>query len=173
MDNFRAEIIFNEEIAACHYKMALRPTGIKSKFLPGQFIHLKINDSYDPLLRRPFSVFSTHGRNIEIIYKVVGKGTGLLSKKKPEEVVDIIGPLGNSFKMPPKNNTCIIVGGGMGVAPLHQLSLELIKRKNRVEFFIGAKAKDYIICLEELKNCLLYTSPSPRDGLLSRMPSSA
>ncbi len=112
---------------------------------PGQFFMVKINDFNYPLLRRPFSVADFNNRFIEIVYKIVGEGTKILSRKKKGEFIDLLGPLGNGFNNIDKNRQLFIVGGGIGVAPLMYLS-DFLKNVYKINFeqYFGFNTKDEI-----------------------------
>lgn len=129
----------NKKIGPKIYKMQLKSSE-KISGKPGQFIHLKINsDSYDPLLRRPFSIFDLNSKKnlLTIIYKVCGKGTQLMKKLKKEDKVEVLESLGNGFSLNKKNENIILLGGGMGIAPLYFLAKE-IKDKNNIKVLLGA-----------------------------------
>ena len=85
---------------------------------PGQFVNIKVNDSYEPLLRRPLSIHRVKGNKIFLLYEVLGKGTEALSYRKAGECLDVIGPLGAGFKFNRRPETVdsryILVAGGMG-----------------------------------------------------------
>ncbi|HMA60508.1 MAG TPA: dihydroorotate dehydrogenase electron transfer subunit [Halanaerobiales bacterium] len=133
----------NEKVGPGIYKMVFKteknPTG-----KPGQFIHLKINNaSYDPLLRRPFSIFDINKKekSLTIIYKICGRGTRLMKDIKKGDEVDILENLGNGFNLNNKNKKIVLIGGGMGIAPLYLLTKKLYK-KNKLMVLLGAKNKE-------------------------------
>jgi len=125
---------------------------IAQRVYPGQFLSIRLSDKLEPLLRRPFSVHRVNGPAIEIFYQVVGFGSRILSGKKAGEFVDIIGPLGNGFNLPPVNNGFepILVAGGMGVAPLLFAAEKL--KACRALVFIGAKTKNQLLCQKEFSD---------------------
>ena len=120
-----AKIISNIRTAKGYYLLKLEvPSGFKDA-QPGQFIHVRINDSSDPLLRRPFSIHkinpisSKSGKrfNLDILYEVKGRGTKLLAEKRQSEYLNILGPLGRGFDCQSQGTTPkthIIIAGGMG-----------------------------------------------------------
>ena len=112
------EILSNEEVAGGIFRMAISSWPEVQDAHAGQFIHIRCSSLYDPLLRRPFSIHERNQDSLVILYRVVGKGTDLLSKRKPGEKIDVIGPLGCGFKAEPSAESALIVAGGMGVAPL-------------------------------------------------------
>jgi dihydroorotate dehydrogenase electron transfer subunit len=126
------------------YVMGIRSPDIARNASPGQFINVRVHDLCQPLLRRPFSIYRVLGDVLEIIFNCVGAGTAILSGKKTSELLDIIGPLGRSFDTSADFETALLIGGGMGVAPLPILSSALKSRK-RIFTFLGARSKDLII----------------------------
>ncbi len=115
----------NCEIAPGIFHLELECPEVFSRIMPGQFIHVRVNSSLDPLLRRPFSISSlTAEKNAVVLYKVVGKGTRLLTEKCAGEKVDLLGPLGNGFDLEAASDadSIVLVAGGMGAAPLTLLA---------------------------------------------------
>lgn len=114
------EIKDNADIAPGVYRMVLECPEVAECAAPGQFIHIRCSDALSPLLRRPISIaMADKGAGIiEIIYRVVGEGTRLLAQKNKKDMLDIMGPLGRGFPLQPGMKHPIIVGGGIGMAPL-------------------------------------------------------
>ena len=135
------------------------PKGPFAKAGPGQFVHVRVADFGDPLLRRPFSIHDIVPSRkaqrcfLRLVYEVVGKGTRLLSEKKAGSPVDILGPLGNGFDMKglASAKTIVLVAGGMGVAPLYFLAKRLLggmRRRaqgTRPLVLVGARTKKYLV----------------------------
>lgn len=142
MLNENCKIISNEEICKDVYKMNIHSPSIVSIAYPGQFLHIRIGEQYDPLLRRPISICSLDKSNgkITLIYRILGKGTKLLSLIKPGELLNVLGPLGNGFKVF-KNKKCAVIGGGIGIAPL----LELSKQLDSPDIYLGFKDEVYMV----------------------------
>ncbi|MBN1445962.1 MAG: dihydroorotate dehydrogenase electron transfer subunit [Candidatus Omnitrophica bacterium] len=109
--------------------------------LPGQFIHIKIDGLF---LRRPFSVAGQKNNRLAILYKVVGKGTEILARKKGGETLNAIGPLGKSFPVIKKWKNVYLAGGGTGIAPLIFLADKLSGEDVKITFFYGAKSRGCI-----------------------------
>jgi len=154
MVHTKAEILLNRKIAQDHCKMVLRLESFKGPIRAGQFFHIRAGSDYDPLLRRPISIHRIGSRPniVELLYKVVGKGTQLMSRRSKGTYLDLIGPLGNGFKVPKSQSNFILIAGGMGVAPLVALADELACfRKRSVTAVLGAKTKELITCKSELK----------------------
>jgi len=156
MVEIEAKILLNEKVGPERYKMILSAPEIARQAKPGQFVHVRVGEGYNPLLRRPFSVHRVKGQKIEILYKVVGKGTDILSRKKNGEFLDILGPLGSGYRSPSdtsKISDVILVAGGIGVASLLFLaeSLSVTSPELSILAIIGAKDKDELLCEGDFK----------------------
>jgi len=154
----KAKVIKNIEVAPRYYKIALSCSPIAKDANAGQFVAIKITDSYEAFLRRPFSIHKLSGPGIEILYEIVGRGTEILSQKKAGEYLDVIGPLGNGFDLGVNTNdrTPILVAGGIGVAPLLFLAEKLResqkpKAKSKNVVLIGAKTRSDVLCEKEFR----------------------
>lgn len=90
---------------------------------PGQFVNLRIDGCY---LRRPLSVCAVDGDRLTLIYKVVGKGTEILSRMREGSVINALTGLGNGFDVSAGGVRPLLIGGGVGVPPMYQLCRELI-----------------------------------------------
>lgn len=133
------KILENRKVGTDYYFMKLETQAIDESWLPGRFLHLKLSRkrSHDPLLRRPFSLFDVHREKkiFDLLYCVVGRGTKIMSEFNPGEQIDFIGPLGTGFTKP-KGENILVIGGGMGTAPLFYLCRK-ISRDNQVTVFLG------------------------------------
>ena len=113
---------------------------------PGQFAELRIDETPTVMLRRPISVHSFNAEKNEIgfLVQVVGDGTRWLGSLKAGDKVNTLLPLGNGFTMPvASGKRYLLVGGGVGSAPLYYLAEELKKGGNEFTILIGARsAKD-------------------------------
>jgi dihydroorotate dehydrogenase electron transfer subunit len=123
---------------------------------PGQFVHLLAGEDRSFPLRRPFSIHRVERPGaalgtVEVVFDVVGAGTLALSRLRPHDVVDVLGPLGRPFTPPPAPTGCLLVGGGYGTAPLFFLATELRVRRCRVDFVIGAASAGRLLDAMEAK----------------------
>lgn len=129
--------------------------------LAGQFVNVKVDDSETTFLRRPISVHDIDYKKhlLYLLIKIVGEGTEKLSKLKKDELVNIILPLGNSFTIH-KNSTCLLVGGGIGIAPLYHLSKDLYTNGSKPDILIGVRSKLDIVLEEKFSKYanLYYTT---------------
>ncbi|MDW7672914.1 MAG: dihydroorotate dehydrogenase electron transfer subunit [Bacillota bacterium] len=145
------EIVKHEEIMENHFLLTLIAPEIIEEVKPGQFINVRATKQLDPLLRRPISIFGADSSKgeLSIVYRVVGRGTEMLSKKKAGELLDIIGPLGNGFLLPPNDpNHVLVIGGGIGLAPLQFLVRTLINDGHKVTLIAGLRNKEQLPLLE-------------------------
>jgi len=103
--------------------------------VPGQFLMLRVSDGADPLLARPFGIAGFQGGgadvSLEILYRVVGRGTMDMTQWSAGQRVRFLGPLGKGFDLPPKGSRGLLIAGGIGLPPLLFLAREMEKR-NRV-----------------------------------------
>jgi dihydroorotate dehydrogenase electron transfer subunit len=145
----KAEIVRSEKLAAEIYRFTVKAQDIAAEAKPGQFVMIRVGEGLDPLLRRPFSVHQViEGGLIQILFKVVGKGTEQLSRLKTGMWLDILGPLGRGFVIGTGQKHCL-VGGGIGIAPLLYLVKGLLKKNEpaTIKILIGARTKDEIDAL--------------------------
>ena len=163
------EVIRNVRISTDHYQMTLRDDGRISNAdgsKPGQFVNLSIPEREDLLLRRPFSIAMTRPEqsSLEIVYRVVGKGTKAMVNLKPGDVIDLMGPLGNGFTIPEGGETCLLMGGGCGVAPLWGLAEALHHKGNRLIALLGFQSLDKVFGEGIFKDCHAETIVTTDDG---------
>ena len=143
------QIISNKEIAPNVFRMIFSGDVSEIK-APGQFVNLKIDELY---LRRPISVCDTDGKSLfTIIFKVVGKGTLILSEKKAGSTVEIMTGLGNGYDTSPSGDFPLLIGGGVGVPPMYLLAKKLISEGRHVSVILGFNKKEEIFCEDEFRS---------------------
>lgn len=150
-------ILWNQPVATGYYRMGLACDHGFDTAKPGQFIMLRVGARGNPLLRRPFSLLGLirekgQVTGIEILYKVVGKGTRQLSECQAGERLSVIGPLGNAFLVPDTCRQLILVAGGVGVPPIRFLAQSLLEKDgalDRCVVFIGGRTQDDLVCISE------------------------
>jgi len=119
-----APVLANEAAGEHYRRLLLKAPSIAERAAPGQFVNLRVTRTLDPLLARPFSVFYAEpasGR-VEVLYKVLGRGTAALAEVPAGTELPLSGPLGNSFKIEDGAEVHVAVGGGTGVAPAYFLA---------------------------------------------------
>ena len=141
-------ILLNKAVNENVKHMVIKAPEIANLAEPGQFVHVKTLHS-ENFLRRPFSIADVDKNEgtITLIYRIVGKGTAEYSRLKEGEEFSILGPIGNGFKL--KEGRPLLVGGGVGIAPLIYLS-RLLKDQKPI-LLIGGKNKDEVFWEEYLK----------------------
>jgi dihydroorotate dehydrogenase electron transfer subunit len=128
------------------YALAFRSRSIARSVKAGQFLNVRVDGTTDPLLRRPFSVYRAEGDFVELIFHVIGKGTALLAAKRKGDAIDVLGPLGTPFKLTEGDfATAILVGGGLGVAPLPIATATLRAARTPVATFLGARSSNQVV----------------------------
>ena len=145
------------------YSMWLLAPEIAAQAVPGQFISLYCKNK-DTLLPRPISLCEVNRTDgtLRIVFRVVGAGTEEFSKMNPGEDIRILGPLGNGFPVSecPEGKKAVLIGGGIGIPPLLQLSKEL---KGEVTVVLGYRDSD--TCLrKELEDAADHVVIATEDG---------
>ena len=121
---------------------------------PGQFAELRIDDTQGIILRRPISIHFVDVEKNEIgfLVQVVGEGTKKLAAVKEGDKVNTLLPLGNGFGIDgDKSKKLLLVGGGVGSAPLYYLGAELKKAGYDFTFLIGARKKEDLYMRDEFE----------------------
>jgi dihydroorotate dehydrogenase electron transfer subunit len=169
------EVLERRRVGAYH-ALTLVAARIAGQARPGQFVHLLAGEDRSFPLRRPFSIHRAERPGgsggppewslgepggsggppaalgtVEVVFDVVGAGTLALSRLRPHDVVDALGPLGRPFAPPETPTGCVLVGGGYGTAPLYFLATELRLRRCRVDFVIGAASAGRLLDAMEAK----------------------
>jgi len=128
-------------------EMVLEAPRIARSVKPGQFVHVALPEGGTHLLRRPLSVYktSTEAGTITLLFQVVGEGTRLLYELAEGTELSLIGPLGQGWKHA-EAQSCLIVGGGVGAAPLFLLAQELVAQGAHIEMVLGAATDDLLVC---------------------------
>lgn len=141
MKQFSATITKNSKLCKDFFQLDFSWESEKPK--AGQFLTIRICDCCIPLLRRPFafSAFNNQLNIASIIFQRRGVGTDLLAAKAPGEKIDVIGPLGNSFPLPEKNQKPILIAGGIGLGPVLFLSRTLQDLNISSKFIFGCRNK--------------------------------
>ncbi|MGL4820850.1 MAG: dihydroorotate dehydrogenase electron transfer subunit, partial [Bacilli bacterium] len=151
--NEQMTVTNQEQIAKHIYKLTLRGELVNEMKQPGQFVHLRVEDSTSPLLRRPISIceIDPSAQTFTMIYRAEGKGTVALSKKTEGDTVDVLGPLGEGFPVEAAQpgETALLVGGGIGVPPLYELAKRLNDRGVRTIAVLGFQSEDVVFYEEE------------------------
>ena len=136
-----AKVVSNEPVADGLLIIRLHSPQIAAQCQPAQFVHVRCGDGIDPLLLRPFSMLTVDRQagTLDILYQVVGRGTEILKNRRAGEEILQLGPLGKTFATPPNQGNLLMVGGGIGTAPLVFLAEMMIPRGYTVTLLAGAR----------------------------------
>lgn len=120
----------------------------------GQFVQVRVDDAQHTYLRRPISIHDVdyQNRTITLLVQRVGEGSNKIADTELDDTLNIIYPLGNGFTMPEdKTQNVILVGGGIGIAPLYYLGKMLKEYGVEPQFLLGGRSKSDLIMLEEFE----------------------
>lgn len=169
----RTTIAFNRALYAAYRHLGLVTPGFPETFDPGQFVMLRFPFGADPFLPRAFSIYrvaSSPGHappTVEILYKVLGKGTQGLSRMESGQALELLGPLGNQFVVPGGIRTAVLVAGGIGVPPIAALSSALARGGGpKVEVFLGGRTHEDILCVKDFEEAGATVRITTEDGSL-------
>ena len=140
-------IIENTKIAKDVYKMCLRgdTSAIQNA---GEFVNIQLDGFY---LRRPISVCDVEGDMLTLIYKVVGKGTQVMSKMPAGTELRLLTGLGNGYDLSLSGDHPLLVGGGVGVPPMYLLAKRLLAQGKRVSVVLGFNTADEVFYEDKFK----------------------
>lgn len=173
-NDFRCRVLDNERLTEHIYRLTLESSPIALGCKPGQFVMIRTSSSLDPLLRRPFSIHRVlSDDSFQILYRIVGKGTTNLSRVTRDDILAVIGPLGNFFQLPSardSNTGICLVAGGMGVAPLLFLAETALRQcpRNPIIVFIGARSEEELVASTSFRSLGLETYEISDDGSCGR-----
>lgn len=136
------------------------PPHVVERLQPGQFFNItcRFAGSFDPLLRRPYSVYRVNQESSSLTFLVrpFGRGSAWLAERTIDETLGLLGPLGNSYVLPPRAQRVLMLAGGVGVAPLVMLSDEAVGRGLDVVFIMGAADEAGLLPASELRGSIEY-----------------
>ncbi len=161
-------LVCNERLGKDLHSITFRSKEIALRLRPGNFVHIKVSPEMDPLFRRAMSIHSCKSDTFTILFRVIGRGTRLLSEMREGDRVDLLGPLGNGFEMPGGDETTIMVAGGTGVPPLHFLTQRMLEAdmhsKEKIIFLCGISSVDDISLVRVVEKLGVAFELSSDDG---------
>jgi len=163
----RVSLVAQQPLSGRYFRWELQAPAVAAVAQPGQFLHVRCAEGWDPLLRRPLSLHDADpstGR-LTLLIAEVGRGTHLLRRLPVGAEVEVLGPLGRPWRVLPQARTSLLVGGGVGLPPLHFLAKRwLLPRGGRTIVVIGARSREEVLCEEELRACGAEVYPATEDG---------
>jgi dihydroorotate dehydrogenase electron transfer subunit len=165
-----APVIANRRLSDDYNVLALAAPAIAAQAAPGQFVMIKAASGFDPLLRRPFSVFEVlrddRGAPIglTILSKRIGASTRLLYDAAPGQPVACLGPLGRPFTLVDPPTDAWMVAGGVGLAPFATLAESLRARGVACTLFYGARRAAELFYLDFFRDLGVTLVLTTEDG---------
>ncbi len=147
------KIIKNERLSDSYSLFVLEPiNGELPEMHPGQFVQVEVPNSKSTYLRRPISInYVDYANNqLWLLVRKAGEGTSSLMKLAENDIVNLMLPLGNGFTIFP-GETMLLIGGGVGVAPLLYLGKKAKEAGANVKFLLGARTENDLLELEKFE----------------------
>lgn len=169
----QGEVLSIRKVGAYSAMTVVAP-GMAELTRPGHFVAIQVGGPESSmLLRRAFAIYDVkergvYGGTVEFIFAVHGKGTAWLASRRPQDKLDLVGPLGQPFKLPKDPVTATLVGGGYGSAPLLPLATALRDRGSRVDFVLGAASADRLFGQLDAKRIATSIEVTTDDGSTGR-----
>lgn len=159
-------ILSNEHLRGEIFRLTLASEWISARAKPGQFLHVRVGNSSDPLLRRPLSIHEADpsARTVRVLYQVVGPGTQALSHKTSGDRLDCLGPLGRGFWPEPGRGKALLIAGGIGIAPFPLLARELLGAGCQVQILAGWKTAGAVSGLDGIEAMGVPVALATEDG---------
>lgn len=150
--DIEALVLTNEQVSPRQYLIILDAPALAAAVQPGQFVHMLIPDMPQRILRRPFSVYVADPAKgtLSILYQVIGAGTEHLSGIQAGALCSLIGPIGRGWN-PPAGAHPLLVGGGLGAAPLYMLAEAFSRNNTPATVVLGARDASELVCYEAFK----------------------
>jgi dihydroorotate dehydrogenase electron transfer subunit len=141
------KVVENKRLNSDCYILEIEGSNELPHIAPGQFAQVRVDGSPETFLRRPISVYDVNYQNnrIKLLIQIVGKGTEKMSELKSGVNLNIIYPLGNSFGEPSAIDCMLLIGGGVGIAPLYYLGKYLKSKGYKPDFLLGFRNQERII----------------------------
>jgi dihydroorotate dehydrogenase electron transfer subunit len=169
----QAEVLSLRKVGA-YNAMTLVAPGMAELTRPGHFLAVQVGGPQSSmLLRRAFAIYDVkergiYGGTVEFVFSVHGKGTAWLAGRRPQDKLDVVGPLGKPFRLPAEPVNATLVGGGYGSAPLLPLAQALRDRGCRVDFVLGAGSLDRLFGQLDAKRIASSIEVTTDDGSMGR-----
>lgn len=165
----QGEVLSHKRYGEHYHSLTVVAPEIGATASPGQFVNVALPSGNAHILRRPFSIHrlrrsGTWVTTFEIVFDIRGAGTEYLAGLRGHDPVDLVGPLGSGFPLPNRPASCLLVGGGIGAAPLFFLADELRAAGQRVDFVLGARRADLLLNAIEVRRLASVYTMTTDDG---------
>jgi dihydroorotate dehydrogenase electron transfer subunit len=164
------EVVENVRLATETWRVRFHAPEIARRFVPGQFLMMRLAGYEDPMLGRPFALYDTvlddSGQpvGVDVVYLVMGKMTSRLARFREGDKLDVWGPLGNGFPAEPVEHL-ILVGGGIGQTPFLAYARESLERRQYgATLCYGARRADYLASVSDFEQLGIDVHLSTDDG---------
>lgn len=171
-----AEVTANHAAAEGHMMLELQfSADEKNRPVPGQFLMLRVHEGSDPLLARPLGIAGYTEESgfarVEILYRIVGRGTREMAQWPAGHGVKFLGPLGNGFLLPPEGSRSLLIAGGIGLPPLLAMAREMAGqgRKDELTVLYGGKKLAGMVGMDALKILEIEVKTCTEDGSCGRL----
>ena len=178
-----AAVLSLEDLGAGCRRLRLGAPATAAAAAPGQFVHVRVPALDASSMRRPVSVCDADPAAgvLTLVFKIVGRGTAALATVREDDRVDLMGPLGNGFPLPPAGAEVLLVGGGYGVAPLYFLARKVLDGRDAqdgldgldgqdgrggIHLFVGGRTKEDLLLLDDFRALGVDVHPATDDGSL-------
>jgi len=150
----KGKIIEQVNLNNNYHKIKIKAPQIAQEAKSGQFVMLSKWKIKELFLKRPFSFYNIEPNlsTFDILYKNIGKGTQILAESKIGNSVELIGPLGDGFKIPENAHNIAIVARGIGIAPLMPLILECKQKGINIYSFLSAQTENLLLYNDKIES---------------------
>ncbi|WDF03831.1 dihydroorotate dehydrogenase electron transfer subunit [Shouchella hunanensis] len=148
-------VVSQTQVAKDSYELVLEGSTVGQMKEPGQFLHVRVDETEDLLLRRPISIANVDlaKQQVTMIYRAGGAGTKRLATYETGKSLNVMGPLGQGFPVDEANagDVALLVGGGIGVPPLYYLAKQLVAKGVTVKSVLGFASKQDVFYEETFR----------------------
>ena len=164
----RSSVLSLEDLGSGYRRLRLAAPATAGAAAPGQFVHVRVPALDASAMRRPISICDADPATgaLTLLFKVVGRGTAALATVREGDAVDLMGPLGKGFPLPPEGAAALLVGGGYGVAPLYFLARTALSRAGGTHLFAGGRTASDLLLLDDFRALGAEVHPATDDGSL-------
>ncbi len=163
------EVMESRMIADDHALLSIGAGDIFQLSSPGQFGMVRVPDAEWPFLGRPISIHALHRKDglvvIDLMVRIVGRGTSVLARLRAGDRVELIGPLGQGFSIYPDRKQMVLIAGGIGIAPLSFLADVYSNAGSyKITCYFGARSERMLVGLDRLSKACARVELSTEDG---------